>query len=576
MPDVQRSALNAIVTNVLKDLGGDISQSVRSLGLEVRVGTISAARAETLGPKATRAQKPVFQRLARDLRNEPSLASALRSFGEVEADLHQHDMPERSFPPVRYFYALEDELAWTTDQVPWRCSLKGWAFTASRSSTPFSPQLLRGRFDRLRSAVLSTFAPPSRATFLTAIRGGALTEALSVLSSIFDLSGFALWIYDESDRRYRSLAAVGTGKQPFNVPARRTNSAKRVGIVSQIRPNRRPVVYDSKDPTLWQPPEDGDWTPFDDDLFQARKWRSCIAIPIACAGRVVGALSAYSPESARQFEAIETDLASCAALCADAVFVRRETEVIGRLESRYEEELLTANVSLSALSLSHDVLHYYKTVEQAVTEAQGYLQTDQSEMAREKMNEATAMIRRTEPALEAMRKLANEAREPRSDRGPQETPEPDVVLDELKPLLQSILPHFSSADELQEDCVYVEVEGTPRPVAVTPLSLERIVVNLCVNAAQWHAQHVWVTAYFDRSTDELHLVVRDDGQGIEPAARDLVFDRFFSERDGSGLGLYVVKNLVTRADGEVHLQSYDGSDNVGKPGTVVTVVIPTL
>lgn len=575
MPDVQRAALNALVTRILGDLDGDDSQSVRSLGLEVRIGSTSAARAETIGSKVTRAHKPVFQRLARDLRNAPSVASSLESAGEAEINLDQREISERGLPPVRYLYALEDEMTWTESHDVWRCTLKGWAFTSSRSSTPFAPQLLRAKFDQLRGAMVATYAPPSKDTFITAIRSGALREALSALSSLLRVPGLALWIYDESGRRYRSLAAVGTGKLPFNVPARRSTPGKRVGIVSQIKPNRRPVIYDSVDPSLWRPSGDDDWTPFDDDLFAARNWRSCIAVPIVCAGRVVGALSAYSPNPAGTLHRIEPDLASCAALCADAIFVRREKEIIRRLESRYEEELLTANVSLSALSLSHDVLHYYKTVERAVTDAQGYVETEQPEMAVATMNEAAAMIKRTAPALEAMRKLANEAREPRSGRGPQETPDPAAVLTELEPLLRSILPHFSDADDLQEDGVHVSVKGTARPVKVTPLSLERIVVNLCVNAAQWRARNVWVTAHFERSTDELHLVVRDDGQGISPDARDLVFDRFFSDREGSGLGLYVVKNLVTRADGEVHLQSYDGSDDVDQAGTVMTVVLPT-
>jgi signal transduction histidine kinase len=574
MADIGRGELGELLEDALRDVRGGDSQSVRSIGLEIRVGSASRNWTETIGSKVTRAHKPRFEKLAREIRNEQSVAQSLESTGEVEVDLSRRDLSSRDLPAVRYFYGQEEALTVTADDDAWSFNLRGWAFTSARSSTPFTPQLLRARFERLKGAVQAKFASPSREIFTQAIRGGAMREALEVLAAVYGLEGLVLWIFDETDRRYRSLASVGT-RQPFNVPVRRSDLQNRIGIVSQIRPNRKPVLYDAEDRSLWRPAVKEDWRPFDLDFFKARNWRSCIAIPIVCAGRLVGALSAYSAKSAQSLQAIEEDLIDCASLCAEAIFVRREVEVISSLATRYDEELLTANVSLSALSLSHDVLHYYKAVEQAVTEAQAYVKTDQMDLALENMAGAAAMIKRTEPALEAMRKLANEARAPRSDKKRQQTQQPGQVLMELEPLLRSILPHFSKSEDLDPAGVSVQIKGSPRPVCVAPLTLERITVNLCVNAAQWRARTISVVGHFERSEDEFQLVVRDDGQGIAPWARDLVFDRFFSERGGSGLGLYVVKNLATRVEGEVHLQSYDDSDQVDQVGTVVTVVLPT-
>ena len=49
------------------------------------------------------------------------------------------------------------------------------------------------------------------------------------------------------------------------------------------------------------------------------------------------------------------------------------------------------------------------------------------------------------------------------------------------------------------------------------------------------------------------LVVSDEGKGIDPAHRDLVFSRFWhgSGRGSTGLGLYVVKGLVEAHGGRV-------------------------
>jgi signal transduction histidine kinase len=53
------------------------------------------------------------------------------------------------------------------------------------------------------------------------------------------------------------------------------------------------------------------------------------------------------------------------------------------------------------------------------------------------------------------------------------------------------------------------------------------------------------------------LVVSDDGQGIDPAHRDLIFSRFWhgSGRGSTGLGLYVVKGLVEAHGGRILVET---------------------
>ena len=277
------------------------------------------------------------------------------------------------------------------------------------------------------------------------------------------------------------------GENRMSVPAGPSESTSRRGIVSQLTPRRIPVIYDAQDPALWRPPSEGSWEPFDVGLFADRGWRSCIAVPIVCGGRLIGALSAYSGSSAVVFEHLAGKLASAAAICADAILVYREDTVIAALAARYEEDLLTANVSLSALSLVHDVMHYYRTVQTNVTEAQGYLKTNQLAEAQRTLQDIEQTMTRTGPAINAMRKLATEARSSQSSREPQVTRDVPTVMAELEGLLRAILPHFARSKRLDPEMVTVEVEGPARPVSVPAMTLERIIVNLCVNSAQWNA-----------------------------------------------------------------------------------------
>ena len=55
--------------------------------------------------------------------------------------------------------------------------------------------------------------------------------------------------------------------------------------------------------------------------------------------------------------------------------------------------------------------------------------------------------------------------------------------------------------------------------------------------------------------------VIDNGAGIPPEIRDQIFDPFFTTKDvgkGTGLGLDIVRRLVTRHNGDIEVQSRPG------------------
>jgi signal transduction histidine kinase len=84
-----------------------------------------------------------------------------------------------------------------------------------------------------------------------------------------------------------------------------------------------------------------------------------------------------------------------------------------------------------------------------------------------------------------------------------------------------------------------------------PVALAQVLTNLTVNALQ-HAftagGSIAITARLG-DDDAVQLRFGDDGQGIDAALRDRVFEPFFTTRrmlGGTGLGLYIVNQLVTR------------------------------
>ncbi|MDH3671316.1 MAG: HAMP domain-containing histidine kinase [Gammaproteobacteria bacterium] len=109
----------------------------------------------------------------------------------------------------------------------------------------------------------------------------------------------------------------------------------------------------------------------------------------------------------------------------------------------------------------------------------------------------------------------------------------------------------------------VNIEPTSKNVIVTmsPEILESIVSNLLDNARQHGGDDVTVTIRLDQiqPNDKAHaaIVITDDGPGISEANTARVFKPFFTTaraRDGTGLGLAVVRSLITAHDGSIRLR----------------------
>ncbi len=89
--------------------------------------------------------------------------------------------------------------------------------------------------------------------------------------------------------------------------------------------------------------------------------------------------------------------------------------------------------------------------------------------------------------------------------------------------------------------------------------LRRAIRNLVANATRHAESGVWVS--LEQHDGEARLVIDDDGPGIEPDQRDIVFDRFTrldesrsAAEGGAGLGLAITRDIVSRHAGTVHCE----------------------
>src|SRR4029078_3233433 len=99
--------------------------------------------------------------------------------------------------------------------------------------------------------------------------------------------------------------------------------------------------------------------------------------------------------------------------------------------------------------------------------------------------------------------------------------------------------------------------------------------NLLQNAVKYSPAGGVVTVRVYRQNDRANLSVSDQGIVVPEVAQANLFQQFYratnveaQQIQGMGIGLYVVKEIVTVHDGEITLQSREGE------GSTFTISLP--
>ncbi len=111
----------------------------------------------------------------------------------------------------------------------------------------------------------------------------------------------------------------------------------------------------------------------------------------------------------------------------------------------------------------------------------------------------------------------------------------------------------------------LEVSDAADQVVADPNRIEQVVGNLVANAVRFVEKDGTIDLRATAAGDFIELAVVDSGPGIAPEHLANVFDRFYkadparsSGATGSGLGLSIVKAIVERHGGTIHVSSRPG------------------
>lgn len=106
--------------------------------------------------------------------------------------------------------------------------------------------------------------------------------------------------------------------------------------------------------------------------------------------------------------------------------------------------------------------------------------------------------------------------------------------------------------------------------------LKTVVFNIFKNSIKYRdktKEQSFVGVEFKKTADLVVITISDNGEGILPVCLPRIFEMFFrgnTRAEGTGLGLYIVSNLIDKLNGKVTATSEYGK------GTTITVTLPNL
>lgn len=143
--------------------------------------------------------------------------------------------------------------------------------------------------------------------------------------------------------------------------------------------------------------------------------------------------------------------------------------------------------------------------------------------------------------------------------------------------LYVLLKQFHQANQPDVELSGIDFQYTTRQTQGTCIiqgnkeKLQRMLENLVYNAVAATPEDGKITLTLTKEPTQAQITVSDTGHGIPPEAIPQIFTRFYTNTpNGKGLGLYIVKTIVTEHQGTITLQS------TPTKGTTFTITLPLL
>ncbi|MDI6602514.1 MAG: ATP-binding protein [Patescibacteria group bacterium] len=144
------------------------------------------------------------------------------------------------------------------------------------------------------------------------------------------------------------------------------------------------------------------------------------------------------------------------------------------------------------------------------------------------------------------------------------------TLADFEPICQFVINSFK--EEIEKRKIKFEFKKPEKKLPQVKVDVEKIrlaIQNLLDNAIKYTQPEGKVTITLKSGKKEVEFSIRDSGVGIPSDQQERVFSKFFRganvlrmETEGSGLGLFIAKNIIEAHNGKIWFESEEGKGTI--------------
>ncbi len=146
----------------------------------------------------------------------------------------------------------------------------------------------------------------------------------------------------------------------------------------------------------------------------------------------------------------------------------------------------------------------------------------------------------------------------------------ELILADIEKVIVSVISSLSQV--IEEKKINLEFIGPKKKIPQTKIDVEKIKIviqNFIENAIKYTHTDGKIIISLKKDKNNIEFKVQDTGIGISKKDQKRIFTKFFRsetalkiETDGSGLGLFISKNIVEAHNGKIYFKSEEGKGSI--------------
>ncbi len=388
-------------------------------------------------------------------------------------------------------------------------------------------------------------------------------KILSTLRESLRLESGAIILIDEKDKGYEVLKA-------FNTAARATKYDEGDALMQYLAETKRIINLENAEERNHLPAV---------ILERLDEFKAVLCIPLFIYNKLIGVLVLGKKKSDEEYTQEELDyLPTVTSQVSIALSNARLYEILKKSQVDFAQQAKMAAIGTLSAGISHEIKNPLNHMRLAVGMLRlnkrlgvynGFTKDQFESEVFTALEKIDTNITRATEVIERLSSFAKKPKELKMDPVGLEK-----ALENAFRLLDHELEHYGIA-------VKKNYASNLPLVYADPHAIEDVFLNLLVNARHAIKEKGTITVGTQRRGNEVEVTIRDTGCGIPPENLEKIFDPFFTTKDttrnsdaesvkGTGLGLFIVRELIKKLGGWIDVES-----EVGK-GTCFHIVFPAL